>query len=303
MVYFFKNLKFLNFIFFTFSLLFFPKITQGALLYFQPSGGVYFSQETIVFEIKLDTQGECINVVKGEIKYPRELLEFLDFSVGESILKIWLQFPKVDSQEGIISFIGGIPGGYCGFPLDSENSLLKIAFYTKKVEKEEIAKLEFLDTSRIYLNDGMGNLAKTNFESATFKILEKEIFSGKDFWEKELLKDKIPPERFNIEIRQDPLLFEGKYLIVFFTTDKQSGIDHYEVKEGNFRWEKAESPYLLKDQSLKSEIKVKAVDKAGNERVEKIKPKKNSKIFLFSLLFLPFFGLIFLKKLGKFFKR
>lgn len=37
-------------------------------------------------------------------------------------------------------------------------------------------------------------------------------------------------------------------------------------------WQKGESPYLLTDQSLKSIIKVRAVDKAGNERIETISP-------------------------------
>ena len=50
-------------------------------------------------------------------------------------------------------------------------------------------------------------------------------------------------------------------------------------------WERAESPYLLKDQSLKSIIKVKAVDKAGNEKIVKVAPFK--KIF-------PYWIIIFL---------
>jgi hypothetical protein len=61
-------------------------------------------------------------------------------------------------------------------------------------------------------------------------------------------------------------VFGGLYYIVFSTVDKQSGVDHYEVFE-NGAWEKVVSPYKLPDQSLKSEIKVKAIDKAGNERV------------------------------------
>ncbi len=112
--------------------------------------------------------------------------------------------------------------------------------------------------------------------------MPEKIKIPKDEWKKELEKDNIPPEPFEIEIHQNPLIFEGKYFITFSTNDKQTGIDYYEIHEIPPIWtlkttkpERAGSPYLLKDQSLKSIIKVRAVDKAGNERVaEHIPPYK-----------------------------
>jgi len=87
--------------------------------------------------------------------------------------------------------------------------------------------------------------------------------------------DTTPPEEFPLEISQEPSIFEGKYFLSFATTDKTSGIDHYEVREGKGDWKIAEIPYLLKDQSLKSKISAKAVDKAGNERIaEYLPPRK-----------------------------
>ena len=78
-----------------------------------------------------------------------------------------------------------------------------------------------------------------------------------------------------------------KYNVVFNTTDKQTGIDHYKVIEepiskfaafewgrANAPWIVARSPYQLKDQSLNSTIRVKAVDKAGNEYVATLLPDK-----------------------------
>ena len=38
-------------------------------------------------------------------------------------------------------------------------------------------------------------------------------------------------------------------------------------------WIRAESPYVLKDQKLKSYVYIKAIDKAGNERIEVIPQK------------------------------
>jgi len=95
--------------------------------------------------------------------------------------------------------------------------------------------------------------------------------------------DTTPPEALEPQIGQEPKVFEGKYFIAFSTIDKQTGIDYYEILEADKRgyqrgtirkaeWKKGSSPYLLEDQSLRSVIKVKAVDKAGNERIEEIVP-------------------------------
>jgi hypothetical protein len=82
-------------------------------------------------------------------------------------------------------------------------------------------------------------------------------------------------------------MFNGKYYITFETKDKQSGIAYHEISEKpinfiflakpdikNLSFKKAESPYVLEDQSLRSYVVVKAVDKAGNERVEILYPQR-----------------------------
>jgi len=104
--------------------------------------------------------------------------------------------------------------------------------------------------------------------------------------------DTMPPEDFEPKIAKDPTVFDGKYFLSFTTQDRTSGVDHYEIVEELRRgvlqpfitklgkkereplkgWKIAESPYLLEDQSLQSKILVKAIDKAGNERIAKIIP-------------------------------
>lgn len=91
--------------------------------------------------------------------------------------------------------------------------------------------------------------------------------------------DTMEPEEFFTQVVD----IEGKKYLVFNAEDKTSGIDHYEVmevkKSGLFEktkkeigWRKASGSYLLKDQELGSAIKIKAVDKAGNERIREIAP-------------------------------
>jgi hypothetical protein len=73
--------------------------------------------------------------------------------------------------------------------------------------------------------------------------------------------------------------------VTFSTTDKQTGIDYYEVREtderGNIpgtreapQWTRvpANEPYVLLDQNLESLVEVRAVDKAGNERIASLSP-------------------------------
>ena len=261
------------FCFVLFSVL--PFGARAAILYFKPDSGKYYQDETFSVQVMIDTEEDCINTVKGEIDFSKDVLEAVNFATGNSILTIWLQTPKIDQNLGKISFIGGIPGGYCG-PLPEEpgelDLLLKIFFKTKR---DGMANLKFSEESQVLLNDGLGTPAKLTIKGAVFTILPGIPEIPKKEWQEELEKDNIPPEPFEIEIHRTPEIFEGKYFITFFTFDKQTGLDYFEVKEGKRNWEKAESPYLLEDQDLKSIIKVKAVDKAGNERLaEYIPPKK-----------------------------
>ena len=261
------------FCFVLFSVL--PFGARAAILYFKPDSGKYYQDETFSVQLMIDTEEDCINTVKGEIDFSKDVLEAVNFATGNSILTIWLQTPKIDQNLGKISFIGGIPGGYCG-PLPGEpgelDLLLKIFFKTKR---DGMANLKFSEESQVLLNDSLGTPAKLTIKGAVFTILPGIPEVPKEEWQEELEKDNIPPEPFEIEIHRTPEIFEGKYFITFFTSDKQTGLDYFEVKEGKRNWEKAESPYLLEDQDLKSIIKVKAVDKAGNERLaEYIPPKK-----------------------------
>jgi len=248
----------------------FPVAVQGAVLYLEPASGEYYWDDVFVAEIKIDTEGEEINAVKIDLTFFQELLEAKDFSQGNSILAFWPEGPSFSNQEGTISFVGGVPGGFQG-----DGLLGKLVFQTKKSGEQfsaQSAAVRFLDSSQVLLNDGLGTPAELITKEAIFTIFPEKREVSEDQWRKELEKDDIPPEPFEIIISQDPFLFEGKYFIVFQTQDKQTGIDYYEVKEGKRDWQRAESPYLLEDQSLKSIIKVKAVDKAGNERMAEITP-------------------------------
>jgi hypothetical protein len=155
------------------------------------------------------------------------------------------------------------------------------------------------------LNDGQGTEAPLRLLGGKF-TLDKEAGSGiNDVWREDVRNDNVTPESFSIELVKDEegIYFNGKNFIVFTTTDKQTGISHYEIMEepvlefsqfswggADVAWIKADSPYVLKDQSLNSTIRVKAVDKAGNEYVATLIPEESkqtlSKNELYTYIFI-----------------
>ena len=111
--------------------LFFPLSSWAAVLYFEPAEGEYYQGDTFVVNVRVDTEEECINTVKADIGFPSDFLEAIDFSHGNSVLTIFPEAPKIQKEAGLISFTGGVPGGYCGIlPGDpgKSNLLGKIIF-------------------------------------------------------------------------------------------------------------------------------------------------------------------------------
>jgi hypothetical protein len=289
------------FIFFALAV-FSPLTVRAATFYLDPPQQTIGPDQVIEVKVKVGVNSnECINAAQVSINFPSDILELKDFNSGESFLTIWVQKPDQSSlaevnSAGKIVFSGGIPGGYCGVipgdPGDS-NILGSLIFTSKKPIIFHKAKIDFNSDTTAYLNDGSGTEVPINTQGTVLQI-DESIATKSDVWAEQLAADKVPPEPFVIEIDNSLGVAEGKYFVVFSTVDKQTGVDHYEIMETRpqnlqgknenafeqfihqiFKteeslpaiWIKASSPYILKDQSLKSVIKVKAVDRAGNERI------------------------------------
>lgn len=285
-------------------LLIFPLSTSAATLYLDPVSRKLGPDDSIELKIKIGVTGgqECINVASVCLDFSQDVLEVKDFNSGESILSLWVERPERDNldkinEEGKLNFIGGIPGGYCGkIPGDvgESNILGSVIFSVKKPVIFHRANVSFSSESEVFLNNGLGTAVSVKTQGANFEIDEGKI-GVEDGWAEKLAQDIIPPEPFIIEINRNDNIWDGQYFIIFSTNDKQTGIDRYEIlevtsadllkaaKKRNIiiewtkkifeieeklpAWQKVSSPYLLKDQGLKSIIAVKAVDKAGNERI------------------------------------
>lgn len=265
---------------------------QAALLYFDPPTIDLHRGDVTTVGLRLDTdEGECINTVDATIHYD-ESIRAVDLSRGDSILNIWLEDPVIDETNHTIRFVGGIPGGYCGrIPGDPSltNVILKLIFRSPGFSvgggNNKSARIWVDESAQVLLHDGYGTNATLRLQDSVINLLGTAGTEVSDTWKTEVGEDTELPSDFSITLTKDDVAFSGEYFIVFNANDKQSGIDHYEVMEepfsefGTFKWgradapwKKVESPHVLDDQTLNSTIRVKALDKAGNERIVTLVP-------------------------------
>ncbi|MEX0931687.1 MAG: hypothetical protein WDZ88_02970 [Candidatus Paceibacterota bacterium] len=284
-------------------LLFFilPGLVDASLLYLDPTGAEYRKGSTFVVTVRLDPEGECVNAVNAVITYPTEELTAFDVSRSGSILSLWVEEPYIDEVNGKIYFQGGIPNGYCG-RIDGDpgntNIIGRIAFRKPGglsvggASEGGVLEVAFdEEESEALANDGRGTPTDLTFQNGTYIISPDAPLTDDSVWFNALRDDRIPPESFTVTLHTKDDIQKGKYFVVFSTTDKQSGLDEYQIMEESIDnpgfvewkkntrvlWEQAKSPYVLKDQNLNSVIRVKAIDKAGNERIAAYVPGEDER--------------------------
>lgn len=259
----------------------------AASLYMDPNTATLNRGDAITISVRIDTDeaaGECVNVIDGVISYDPSITA-VDVSVGKSILPIWVQAPVINKETHTISFAGGIPNGYCGRVQGDPNLTNIVAELVFRAPGLQVgggaernkAHIGFAEGTAVYLNDGSGSKAPLRTLGADFVLTDSIGSQILDPWGGVVADDTIAPDPFSISLEHDATTFSGKYYIVFNTTDKQSGLSHYEIIEetpadsslfkfgaANSPWIEARSPFVLKDQSLESVVRVRAVDKAGN---------------------------------------
>ncbi len=270
--------------------------TEAATLYMDPNTASLNRGDAVKISVRLDTDeaaGECINAVDAVISYSGSIIP-VDISVGKSILPIWVESPIINKKNKTITFAGGIPNGYCGRVAGDPNltnTLVEIFFRAPGLqigggEERFTGTVQFTDVTTAYINDGQGTKANLRTFGTTITLADNVGSTIIDPWSGDIQSDIIPPEEFSATVEQ----INNDWYVVFNTTDKQTGLSHYEVIEesqresnlfgfgaANAPWEKAKSPHLLRDQKRTSFIRIRAIDKAGNEYVTTL-PVDESKI-------------------------
>jgi len=236
-------------------------------------------REQFVVDVMVNST-DPLNAIEGQLEFPEAKLTVIDIRDGGSVINFWVQKPGLISP-GVISFSGITPGGFSG----PSNLLFSVVFEAKE---NGIAALT-LGGIKSLRNDGQGSELVLPIRNTIIAINP-----GDSSTNREILVDTEPPENFNPIVESDPNLFNGNYFLVFATEDKVSGVREYRVREGTLDWfHKAESPYLLKEQSLKKDIYIKVIDKNGNERLVKLNaPNKASWLEQYGLFATLLAGLV-----------
>ncbi|HAO64621.1 TPA: hypothetical protein DCQ44_01415 [Candidatus Taylorbacteria bacterium] len=251
-------------IIFAFGFIFTPSFTFAARIFFDPSVSEVDIHEMFKVSVLVDTEGETINSVESTLNFPKDILRLDRIEDGGSFITLWLEKPT--ENDGSVHSSGIVPRGFSGliqaldYPKLYAGTLMTLVFDPIKSGTGTIG----VTGARVLLNDGAGSEAKLATDSFQFNVT-KNVAS------KSLSSDdNVPPDFTVAEVQDEPAL--GGLVVIFAANDKESGIDHYELQK-NGSWITISSPYPVS--SGTSELVLKAVDRAGNERIQVLEVPKN----------------------------
>lgn len=279
------NLKIILIILFLFCLPIFK--TEAASIVLNYSKNPVNLHEQFYVDVLLEAQGESFNGIKGKINFS-DGLKFIRAEEGKSLINYWVDSP---TQEGnSVLFSGIMVNGFNGVidPFDSSHKLPGIIL--RLVFEAQISGEMSLNISdfELNLNDGLGTIRKISDKS--FSILVKNTENKVEYQPL-----KSTPEIMAYVIR-DTEFFGNKYVLIFDARDAESGIMEVLIKEGKRNWVKAESPYILQDQTRRSRIIVQAKNYFGEVAVTGVEalPFKISIVEILGsfVLILAFFAII-----------
>lgn len=242
-------------------LIFTPNLANAASVTFGYESDIVQVGDTFKVQIILNTEGKQVNAFETKVKYSKEEFKFLKSIEADSVINFWIEKPHL-VEDGTLFLSGITPGGVNGRDIE----ILTLEF---EVIKEGVGTVN-LEDHQILLNDGLGTLVETKIVPLSLNILGQSDLSSPNM----KYIDTEPPEPFSPMIVSDEDVFGGKKFLVFSTEDKGSGVDYFEIKEGEFsEYEIAVSPYEIKDQTLNKSIFVKAIDLEKNEYIAIIYPQ------------------------------
>ncbi|MFH1820407.1 MAG: cohesin domain-containing protein [Candidatus Nealsonbacteria bacterium] len=137
---------------------------QTASIYLSPASGSFLVGSVFTVSILVNTEGNEINTIWAELKFPSNQLQITSPTAGTSFVSEWLSPPTYSNEQGVITFKGGIQGGI-------KTSAGVLAQITFRAISAGTARIEFTGSSQILLNDGLGTNVLTDIRSGKYQIL------------------------------------------------------------------------------------------------------------------------------------
>ena len=206
-----------------------------------------------------DTEQQSINAVEAVVTWASDQFEFVSADNSHSVLSLWIESPVVRNKNEI-HFSGIAPGGFTA----SDTPLITLLFKAVHTGQATFT----LGQTKNLLNDGAGTEAIVKKRDLQVRVTDGQAVPVIPTKESEL------PEHFSPIFVTDSDLYDNADTLIFSTTDKGSGLDHFEIKEGlSGTYNRVTSPYQIRDKSRTQSVTIKAIDRAGNERIERFYPQ------------------------------
>ena len=215
--------------------------------------------DTVLVPVSVDTEGKTVNAIDGSVAISGfGAVDVRDISLAGSRVPMWVRTPSLSPAGDSVSFVAAFPGGISG---DSVQ-MFTLALHAGKQSTVELVPKDL----KGYLNDGLGTEVPSTGPSPRITVGPASA-SPVDELRKSVSSDNIPPLAFPVEVLQTRELYGGRKYLSYRTADEQTGIDRYEVSEGDGPWIRTGGEYVLSKQSGYQKVKIRAVDRAGNVRV------------------------------------
>ena len=157
-----------NFLIIFISVLFLacPKIAfaSGASLYLSPNSGTFFVGATFDVSIFVNTGSKEINTIEANLKFDPKKVQIVNPAVGKSFISVWVAQPSYSNINGTITFQGGVPS-----PGINTSSGLVSTITFRAISPGQIS-IEFLDSSKVLLNDGKGTNILNSSSKGVYEI-------------------------------------------------------------------------------------------------------------------------------------
>lgn len=242
-----------------------PVISRASEISFETTKNTVAPNEDFIVQVFFSPDAVSVNALEGTILFPSDSVDLKEIRDGNTSVNFWVEKPHSD-RVGAVTFSGITTGG---FP-QAKNALFSMIFHAKQAGTGTF----LLEHVQAFKNDGTGERTTVSGNPFSFFVSTTSDVSAPDDL---TIVDTEGPEIFKPYIGSDPEIYSGKYFLVFSTKDKGSGVDHYEVKEGNWgKYVIAENPYLLADQSLHKKIYITAIDKNGNKTTVSLDAQKTA---------------------------
>ncbi len=219
--------------------------THAATVSVEPVQGEAGPGDRFSLSVILTTDANAVNVVEGRVKIPFGVVVD-NVSAAGSPFSLWPTYPSYVTTDHAIEFSGGAPGGIAA------NS--RVTLFTIRAHAEQPgAYTVSAERANAYRHDGSGTVEDVSTKGTTVTVRDGA---------KAPAAPKPAASPLVADIGQDAALFEGRYFVAFYGGDRGRGV-RYEVREGNGAFQPAERYYVIRDQSLKTPVTVRALDDTG----------------------------------------